>query len=175
MMNERGAILLETLISLPVIVFLISALGGCILWSFKTISWQKDDWELQQELHYVMERLVEDANRAEYAKITHLAEGDSVCLYYRQNMTRAALEKREPDMSITYAKKDSEKYGEGRMIVDNPSMPMTGDSIFGRVNITRFRCDMVSPHIMQVQLTGKSFLTKHEYTLETAVFMRGQE
>ena len=175
MMNERGAILLETLISLPVIVFLISALGGCILWSFKTISWQKDDWELQQELHYAMERLAEDADRAEYAKITHLAEGDSVRLYYRHDISRAALEKSEPDVSVTYAKKDSGKYGEGRMIVEKSSMPMTGDSIFGRVNITKFRGDMVSPHIMQVQMTGQSLLTKHEYTLETAVFMRGHE
>ena len=174
-MNERGYILLETMVSLPVVVFLLSVLGGCMLWSFKAISWQKNEWELQQELHYVMERFVEDANRAEYAKITRLTEGDSVELCYRQDLSREALEKREPDCFIAYAKRDSAKYMEGRMIVENSFMPMTGDSILGRVNITEFRCNMVSPHILHVQLTGKSFLTKHEYTLETAIFMRGIE
>jgi len=172
-MNERGYVLLEMLVSLPVLLFLMSVLGASVLWSFKVLSWQKDDWELQQELLYVMERIAEDANRAEYAKIEHGPQGDQLSLRYRRGVSGAALEGK-PREVVLYGKQESERYGEGRIFVRNISMPMTGDSLLGRVNITEFRCSMETPHTLRIRLTGKSFLTKHEFSLETAVFMKGQ-
>ena len=165
---------METAISIPVIVFLLSVLGGGMMWSLRMVSWQKDDWELQQELQSVLERIVEDASRAEYAKVTRLSGGDFLWLFYRHDLSGEKLEG-APDCTILYAKQDSEKYREGRMVVHSSSMPMTGDSILGRVNITEFRCRMETPHVLHIRLTGRSFLTKHEFSLETAVFMRGHE
>ncbi len=173
-MNERGYVLIEALLSIPVLLFLLSALGASVLWSFKALSWQKDDWEMQQELHYVMERITEDANRAEYAEIKHGKQGDQISLCYRRGLSQQDLEKKSREY-VLYGKQESEKYGEGRIFSKSISMPMTGDSLLGRVNITEFRCSMETPHILRVRLTGKSFLTKHEFSLETAVFMRGQE
>ncbi len=164
---------METLLSIPVLLFLLSAFGASVLWSFKVLSWQKDDWELQQELHYVMERIAEDANRAEYAEIKHGPLGDQLSLCYRRGLSRDALDGK-PKEYVLYGKQVSEKYGEGRIFVKSVSMPVTGDSLLGRVNITEFRCSMETPHILRVRLTGKSFLTKHEFSLETAIFMRGR-
>ena len=170
-MNEQGYCLLESMIALPVLVFLLSVLGGCLLWTVKMASWQKADWEAQEEVRYIMERIVEDACRSDYANIQW--QGRTLYLYYRGHYTPEYMDK----MPEYYAKYDRLWTSEENawIFIGKNAVPATGKSLLGKVAVTAFHCRMETPHILHVELTGKSCLTGHEFSLETAVCMKGSE
>ncbi len=171
--DERGYILLETVLALPCLVVLLSVLGGCILWAVKTAAWQRDDWEVQEELRYVMGKLVEDASRSESAAITR--EGKSIRLYYRKNMNPLQLEK-APTLYIGYSKWGGGEWGKGWIeMVDKVAAPMTGGTLLANLDVTDFCCTMETDHILHIHLAGKSLRTGHEFSLETAVYIRGRQ
>lgn len=168
--DEGGYILMETLVALPVLVFLLSFLGGCILWMIKTVTWQKADWETEEEVRYAMERIVDDASRAEYADIYR--DGERVYLYYWGAIDSWNLS-RPPATYAKYYKIGIPSQEDWWLCAEKTGMPLTDDSLLGKVSIVEFRCTMATPHIFHVKITGRSRVTGHEFSLETAVHIKG--
>ena len=161
---------METLVSLPVIVFLLSALGGCILWTVRTVLWQKADWELQEEVRYVMERIVEDASKTEYADIWW--DGRTVYFQY-WDMVKSWTMSRPPEAYAKYEWLGVPLEDFWWIAAERTGMPLTGKSVLGKVTITEFHCSMATDHLFHVRITGRSKVTGHEFSLESAVYMRG--
>lgn len=117
-----------------------------------------------------MEKLAEDAARSESVAI--LRDGKSIQLYYRENMDPALLDK-DPTLYISYAKRGGDGWGKGWIeMVDKVAAPVTGGTLLSDIDITEFHCAMKTRHILQIRLTGKSLRTGHEFSLETAVYLR---
>ena len=64
--NTSGFILLDMLVSLPILVFLLAAMGAMAVMAFRAAFFMMADSELQQEVQMAVRQVAEDA-RTSYA------------------------------------------------------------------------------------------------------------
>ncbi len=171
--NEHGYVLLEALLSLPMMIFLMTLLGGIFLWMGKTAYIQLADWELENSMTIVMNRLVDDLVRAKQVDWYHGVYDDNLRIYAHADGDPKSAEK-FPLVTKLYARKRDGGHHRYRIIYQTASAPLTGSSILGNVYVSDFQCERVAPDILHIICTGTSDRTNHSYTLETSVYLKGE-
>ena len=172
--NERGFLLLETLLSLPILVFLLTMLGGIVLWMGRCAYMELADWELESSMGIVMNRLTEDINWAESVECYKGSKGyDKVKISAHIDGVKGKNE-RFPLKAIDYMNAQNDEYHGHRIVYMSPDAPLTGNSILGKVLITDFDCERIAEDLVSVRLSGKSLRSMHEYTLSTVVHIEGK-
>ena len=167
--GEKGIILLETAISLPVLMILLTAAGAMLLWSVRHYFSVLADAELHQELQIAFSCLVQD-----------MVEARSVAPC-REHYPGLAIDKRwyalrersESDEAIAFYWVN-EVAGTKKLVRGADSYaPMTGNHSMAGVYIQELygQEEAFHPGLYVIRLKGRSEFTNHYYTLSTAVYM----
>lgn len=156
--EERGTSFLECLTALPLLAIVFTAFALLLTSVTKDIVCLLADWELQQEICLVTQRL----ERC-------LASADKVEFYGTGGQT-ISIRCREPgnpqrERWYTYTVKQS-TYQPAR--VTENTQPLTGDSSLGQTEITAFDCHYDGKGVFAIRVAGKSRVSKHDFALETA-------
>ena len=165
--RQRGFALLETVVSIPLLVMLLMALGATALWGMQHYLSILADAELQQEVQLAFERVVEDMLEAkEIRPLPGWQEGYAI--YKTMPAENGGAEK---TVWMTYKLNTIE--GTHKLVCEDAAAPMTGDHSLARVTITEFTCepDAGAAGLYRIRLTGKSEVTEHVYSLHTAVYL----
>ena len=165
-LDESGQSLLELLVSLPIITMLLISLGGGFLYIMRIYMQELSEWELQNEIRTAMERITADMSHAQTVTIDTL-NGQSRLQITQQNSSLTDHSLRQ----ITYWTANHNQAW--RIVINANTMPLTGESILGKVNITRFYCHEVADHagLFHLEIAGQSLLTQSTFSLSTAVFV----
>lgn len=164
---QRGFVLLEAVISVPMIVMLLASLGTAALWGMHHYLSIMADAELQQEVQFAFERVVEDMLEAR--EIRPLP-GDKQGYEIIKTLPADAAGK-EQEVHLVYWLNTIQ--GTHKLVCEDASAPMTGDHSLAAVTITEFSCtpEAGAAGLYVIRLTGKSEVTEHVYTLQTAVYL----
>ncbi|MBR5381589.1 MAG: hypothetical protein IK136_03100 [Oscillospiraceae bacterium] len=155
--EERGQGLLELLVSMPLVVILLIALGTAFAFGVRAYVFLMGDWELQKQVAFAMERMTTDLRYAENATVS----GDTLRVLCRMTNETAQW--------VEYTRTTEDM---PRMM--RSSQPMTGESSLGSIAMTRFTAETVGPRTIFLRLCGENRLTGHTYELETAVTWTGK-
>ena len=156
--NTSGFILLDMLVSLPILVFLLAAMGAMAVMAFRAAFFMMADSELQQEVQMAVRQVAEDA-RTSYA-IRGFAKDEKPGYTFYQY--------RSPDEASSSTFRTQywvHKVGSVDKLVWKDEMrPLTGNHSLAGVDITAFSCSEVAPRLHEIRLTGRSRVTRHSYT-----------
>ena len=166
--RQKGFLVLEAAVSLPMLALLLTAAGTMVLWSIKYYFVVMADAELHQEVQIAFERVVEDALESKVIEPNCSYDyGYDLC---KRNYVLKPVKAQEiRKLYWINLVEDTRKLVEGT----DASAPMTGDSAMAEVSIRDFSCQEVVGHkgLYIIKLSGQSQRTGHVYTLETAVYL----
>ncbi|MBO6179470.1 MAG: hypothetical protein J6O04_09865 [Selenomonadaceae bacterium] len=165
-LNENGFLLLENILSLSMLCLLTAAICGTVVWALDKARDIEGDLELLRELSYVMERITADADFADKVEIYNDADNEGMRIYYRKSPNE--------EEKIFYGRAKAPGGNHYRIYAHDEKGPITGDSLLGQVNITKFKANKVSEHIISIELSGISQITKRTYDINTAVYVQGE-
>lgn len=167
--GQRGIVLLETAVSLPVLMLLLTAAVAMLLVSVRNYFRVLADAELHQEMQIAFTRIVQDLTEAEYVTP------------YRQNYPGIEIHKRWYALRDYKGSTDvwelywlAEVKQTTKLIWGwDRSAPMTGDYSLADVEMQEISGteEKRHPGLYRVRLKGRSRFTNHYYTLSTAVYL----
>lgn len=127
------------------------------------------DGELVQEVQMAFSRVVEDALAGKsIEEISSQREGLEIVS--RQNLL---YRDSQPGKLVKESYWLHYMASLRKLVRSSADAPLTGDHTLARVTIVEFSAvkDEAYPHVYRIRLTGKSEMTKHEYTICTAVYL----
>ena len=132
--NTSGFILLDMLVSLPILVFLLAAMGAMAVMAFRAAFFMMADSELQQEVQMAVRQVAEDA-RTSYAIRGFTKDEKPGYTFYQY---------RSPDEASSSTFRTQywvHKVGNVDKLVWKDEMrPLTGNHSLAGVDITAFSC-----------------------------------
>ena len=167
--NEAGFVLGEALIALPLLVILMMAMTGIFMFCMRAYFYHLADGELVQEVQSAFVRVVEDALAGKAIERSG-RQSPGFDIISRQNpLYRDSV----PDNLVTQSYWLHNMAGLVKLVRSSDDAPLTGDHTLARVTIVEFSAekDEKYPGVYKLRLTGKSEMTKHEYTMCTAVYL----
>lgn len=166
--TQKGFILLEMVISVPMMLILLVSLGMVVFWGLHNYLYFLADVELQQEVQISFQRVVDDMMEArEIRPLSGYREG-----YTLTKKLPAGIENSsEKPVRMIYEIHTIQ--GTHKLVCGDVSAPMTGNHSLAGVTITTFSCESEPGRsgLYVVRLTGKSEVTEHVYSLATAVYL----
>ena len=160
LLNERGFLLLEWIIALPLIVMLLWSFNNLFINSYDKCKFLIADFILQQEMESALSRIVEIA-RISY----EFEDKNDVYTFKYKSMKNISHENGQ----YKYFKDEGKIY---RGVSSGNSNPITGDSWQSNTIVTKFKCQQ-NGKLLHIRLEAKSTLSNHEIFLTTEVYMRG--
>ncbi|MBO4400224.1 MAG: hypothetical protein J5809_00065 [Selenomonadaceae bacterium] len=199
-MGERGFVLAEFAIALPLLILLLYALGMVTLHGLKIAREQVADYTLETDAQYVIDRITSDARAAQYVRIKNANDFDEIIFYcytigeqesddfiakdgkyYKYRKEEIMFDNRRYYKNILdprIYRIDNRDGGFFRVYFkhsddDYHSSPLTGDSTYGDHYITEFKVDRdkLNQKILHLTLEMKSNVTKKKVKFTTSVFM----
>lgn len=167
--REEGFILLDLLVSFPLVTLLLTALAGLSFFAARSAFMLYADMELKQEVQGAFIRIVSDASSAYSIRPFSLGHEHGVAFRKRS----PALQDSASIEGAAYFVHEAQR--KRRLVYQDERQPITGDSQFAGVAITEFSWREISPLLQEFRLTGKSLVTGHSYSLATRVYGLRQE
>ena len=167
--NEGGFVFWETLIAMPMLVVLLMSVTGLFMFCMRTYFYQLADGELVQEVQGAFSLVTEDVLNGQYIEMRK-SQGDGFYIIGRRNPlyndSRPGELKKESYWLHSMA-------GLVKLVRGSVDAPLTGDHTLAQVTIVEFSAvrDEHYPQVYKLRLTGRSEMTKHEYTMCTAVYL----
>jgi len=167
--NEAGFILWEALIAIPMLTILLLSVTSVFMFCIRTYFYQLADGELVQEVQSAFSLVVEDLLAGQYIE-EGIGNSKGFYIVGRQNPLYS-------DSKPGGTKKESywlhNMAGLVKLTRGTIYAPLTGDHTLAQVTVVEFSVirDEVYPNVYKLRLTGKSEMTRHEYTLCTAVYL----
>ena len=153
--HERGVILAELAVGLPIVAMLLTFLGCAAIWGYQNHVRQVAEAELRQEMQIAFARIVESALLSDRIE-PHFQGGYEM----PRNIETGRMQTRY-------------WVDAGRLVVNYPSFPMTGASAGAGVYISEFVIEKEhAAPLYRIRLQGKSLVTGRTHTLETLVYLR---
>ena len=164
--SQKGMILYEAAVSIPVIAMLVMTAVTVFLWGVRVYFIHLADGELEQEVQIAFRQLMEDAMTAERIERT---SGRQEYAFIKRNNPLAPERHQEETFPVTYQLHQVD--GVIKLFCGGTDAPLTGNHALAPVEITEFtvRQDELWPTVYHLRLTGKSGVTDHEYSLCSAV------
>lgn len=127
------------------------------------------DGELVQEVQMAFSRVVEDALAGKSMEEIG-AQREGLEITTRQNHL---YRDSKPGKTVSVSYSIHNMASLRKLVRSRNNAPLTGDHTLARVTIVEFSAvkDEAYPHVYKIRLTGKSEMTKHEYTICTAVYL----
>ena len=191
-LNERGFVLAEFAVALPLLILLLYALGIVTLNALKIAREQAADYTLETEAQYVIDRITSDARVTQSVQIKKVKDFDEIIFYchglgglYKDNLKIDGAEKSleyiqdilDPRIyrvdnrngaffHVYFKRRDDDNK-------NDHTSPLTGDSTFGDHYITKFEVDRekLEHKILHLTLEMESYVTEQKVKFTTSVFM----
>ena len=174
MTNQRGFVLIEFVIALPLILMLLYGLAETTLQIYRLSKVQAADYVLAYEAQNVLTRITEDLRAASYVKRASAESGnnnDKIIINYHtignlKNQSKIAdvIDTRVYNVADykIYAKRQDDK---------NFKNPITGDTFFGKTSVTQLKFSKPAENVVHITLEMESQVTNDRIKFSTAVFM----
>lgn len=174
--DEKGFVLIEFVIALPLIIFLLYGFTQTLLKGVEMSKIHAADYELEVEAQEVLARIVEDARAASYVKREVAIGGmpiDKITINYHANKyddgkiidvidTRIyTVAMTEGHGAYVYAQRQGGYH----------SSPITGGNFFGENVVTYLKYFKLGENILYIILEMESLTTNQRIRLSTAVYM----
>ena len=187
-LGERGFVLAEFAIALPLLILLLCALGTVTLTGLKIAREQVADYTLETEAQYVIDRITADARAAHSVEISF---SDSIrekigFMYNTLSTKRIGVDMFDGE-TVLYSVKNYVNVRDRRYyIVDSnyamnvkrrddnfTSNPITGGNFYGKTHVTQFSIDRekLFDKILHVTLELQNHVTFHKVKFSTSVYM----
>lgn len=176
MNNQRGFVLIEFIISLPLILMLLYGLSQTVMTIFSAAKSQAADYVLEVEAQDVLTQISNEARAARYVSRSgdnNLANPDIDILIMWYHTIKNESSENIVDVTERRVFKVSKNYKlNAKRINDNSYFnPITGGNFFGDTAITYLKYKKIGQRVMHIELEMKSAVTKKFIRLSTAVFM----
>lgn len=162
--DASGFILLDVIVSLPILVFLLAAMGAMAVLAFRAAFFLIADSELHQEVQMAVRQVADDARTSYAIRAFNKDESPGYTFY----------QYRSPDEAQTGSFRTQywiHKMGAVNKLVRRDTMrPLTGNHSLAGVDITAFSCEEIAPRLYEIRLTGRSLVTQRSYTLAVAIY-----
>ena len=167
--SEDGFVLWEVLVSLPLLVMLFMSVTAVFGWCMKAYFYTVADAELVQEVQSAFVRITEEVMEGTEIRPA-LQQRQGIEIVSRQNpLYTDSVPGKEVNISYSVHNMDSLQ----KLVRSRDDAPLTGNHALASVTIVEFSAarDEHYPDVYRLRLTGKSEMTKHEYTMCTAVYL----
>lgn len=182
-MNEKGFVLAEFVIALPLLILLTYSFVFMVLNARDFRSTQAADYILEEEAHEILDRITKDARAAK--KISLTTSDDRMNLEIKFHATSKETQREIPDIIdsrfyILYAKKyNFTEEGQEeikhvyvhRQLVTTPTSPLSGENSSADTTVEELKFTVREKKILHISLKLKSLKTKRIFSVNTSVFM----
>lgn len=184
--DERGFVLVEFVIALPLLLLLLYSMGIMSVRLMEIAQKQAADYVLEREAQDVLERITADARAAISVKIKNLVSDanynlDEISFVYhstRENLLgngtylAVAVSDLHEDRRYTVSKSDVYyRIYSRRTSGGVNSTPITGGNFFGETTITQLKFSEPSENVLHILLEIQSIRTKQKLKIATSVYM----
>lgn len=197
-MNQRGFVLVEFVIALPLIIFLLYALGTLTFSTMKIAREQVADYALETEAQEMIDRISNDARVAHSVKIKNsdiMNPKFQNIIFMCENITTEQYGKTINGEYKTYYKKVLEPRIYAVHSTNNVTNghlhphiyfkrqddnyynnPLIGDNSFGNTAVEELKFSLnKDAKLLHITLTLKNYVTEQKVKFSTAVFMPNYE
>ena len=183
MNNQKGFVLIEFVIALPLILMLLYGLAETTLQIYRLAKAQAADYMLAVEAQEVLTRITEDLRAAKsvtcyssgvYAYSEGISDCDNIEIKFHTIKKDAAQIIDVIDTRVyTVAKVDTvhSSYIYRQHQNGYHSSPITGGNFFGDTEVTFLKYEKIGYRTLHIALEMRSIETKNKIKLSTAVFM----
>ena len=185
MNNQRGFVLIEFVIALPLILMLLYGLAETTLQIYRLAKAQAADYMLAVEAQEVLTRITEDLRAAKSFKIIPIETSDEKDIdtiiinyhgaskFYYKNGKLQRNDAKIFDITDkrVYKVSSSFKMQAKRHDDDSNSNPITGGNFFGDTVVTYLKFTNIEDKVLHITLEMESITTNNKIRLSTAVFM----
>lgn len=177
--NQRGFVLIEFVIALPLIILLIYSLSQMIIQTSKFAKIQAVDYVLQTEAHEILEQITRDARAASSVEYAGNVKNETIIFVFHtltQNSTVPTAVVRDTRRYIRHSKNYTEPvyhlYAQRQQAVTSPISGgnFLSDTSIEKLKFSTRKSDGVGK-ILHISLEIKSMETERAFKLNTSVFM----
>lgn len=181
--NEKGFVLVEFVIALPILILLIYTLSQMFLHTRDLSIRQAADYQLENDANEILNRITKDARAAVKVTLAKSAGRQDLIFVFHTigNSTQLnIIDVQDTRRYILYSKKSnltSDGYESvyhlyvHRKNVSTPTSPVTGDDISGDTNIKSLNFSIREKNILHISLEIKSVKTQRILKINTSVYM----
>ncbi|SHK93282.1 hypothetical protein SAMN05216582_12523 [Selenomonas ruminantium] len=166
--RERGTVLLEAAVSIPLLALLMMTAVTIFSWTVHFYFVQLADMEMEQEVQMAFQRIMEEALESE--RIRKLIYWQGYAFVKKQDPLKRSKEDK-PTFESSYWLHSM--YGLDKLVAGTDDAPMTGDHALAGVKIIAFDIDedIENPGIYHLEIAAQSMVTQHEYRLSSCVYL----
>ena len=189
--NRQGFVLAEFVISLPLLILLLFALGQMTYKIFSIAKTQAADYILEVEAQEILERISEDAKSAYSVEIKKaIGDRDIQEIFFNYHVLGNSLTPIQEyfknssvndsnilDLIYTH-RYTVETTSEGgpyiyaeRMKSGQKTNPISGGNFFGDTTVTKLKFSQPREKILHIELEMQSMVTKKKFKVGSSVFM----
>ena len=181
--NERGFVLAEFVIALPLLIFLIYALTQTTLKISQLAREQIAEYVLETEMQDMLKRISNDARAAvkiEIQKNYTNSEIDAIIFHefttIGEGHSGLSVVRDVRRDVVDFVGNDKNHFVVKRLASNtNFTTPVTGDNFFGDTKVTYLKFEMIREKVLHISLEMQSQVTKKKIKINTAVFMPALE
>ena len=179
--NQRGFVLIEFIIALPLLVLLIYALAQMIIHVSKLAKIQTAEYVLENEAHEILERITQDARAASSVEYVE-SSGKEILIFVfhtsAMSSTEYIVDVRDTRRYIRYSKKIEATSSGHKPIYhiyaqrqNSITSPITGENFLGNTSVEELKFSVREKNILHISLAIKSMETERTIKINTSVFM----
>lgn len=180
--NERGFVLAEFVIALPLLIFLLYTLTQTTLKISQLAREQIADYVLESEMQDMLKRISNDARAAvkiEIHKNYTSSELDAIVFKEFGTIGNGGTLSVVRDVRryvVDFTESNKNHFVVKRLVTNtNFTTPVTGDNFFGDTKVTYLKFEMIREKVLHISLEMQSQVTKKKIKINTAVFMPALE
>lgn len=175
--NQRGFVLTEFVIALPLFVLLIYALAQMIMQISRLSHEQAANYVLENEAHEILEQIKRDARAASYAEVRK-AVGDKeiweIFFVYRvlSDSPARTTNLKTPSRYTVGATENHGYQVYAERLRDGPKVnPISGGNFLADTTVTELKFSQPSEKVLHITLELQSIQTDRKFKINTSVFM----
>lgn len=178
MKNERGFVLIEFVIALPMIILLLYGLGATTMKIFSVAKFHVADYVLEVETQDALARITSDLRAAYSVKRSDAFSGEPIDNIEIVYLTLNSNSTSKNTIVVLYTQiyivdrtKTHGAYIYAQHQNKVKSSPITGGNFFGDNVVTRLKYTKLDEKVLHVELEMESLVTGRSFKVATAVFM----
>jgi len=159
---RRGAVGLNLVVTLPLLVFVLGAVFFLALSALKYYVNIIADLELMAEVESVACQIKDDVRGASYLEIIKTGGEPDELWIHRYKVENGSLG--ENKAAIIYGTSKSSKTSHRMIYRQNKKSPLTGASLLGAVSVEVFRVEEITPQLFRLTIKAKNTKTMRCHT-----------
>lgn len=172
---QSGIIFAELAVALPLIILLVYGLATVSVKIFELGRNQLADYVLEEEAHYLLERISHQARTAKEVAAYNSANGVKFVGHtaYDLGTTLTVDDILETQYYLAHQKADSQAIVLNAKRKDDGTFtnPITGDNFFGETSLVNLKFSELNENVLHITLELESLVTGRRIKLSTAVYM----